>query len=95
MQQPLWIITKSFAGFSSGELASLAAQQLRRAFKTSKVYQFPLVSGERGTLEQLVTATLGSFLEVEATSAGATEGDFAAAGCFAEHAGVGAEPATE
>ncbi len=69
MQQPLWIVTRSFAGFSSGELASLASQHLRRAFKTSKVYQYPLVSGERGTLEQLVTATLGSFLEVEATAA--------------------------
>lgn len=34
-----------------------------------QVSQYPLVGGEAGTLEQIVTATLGSFLEVEATSA--------------------------
>ncbi|MDP4237589.1 MAG: glycerate kinase, partial [Bacteroidota bacterium] len=34
-----------------------------------KVMQFPLVEGGEGTIEQLITSTLGSFLEVEATSA--------------------------
>lgn len=37
--------------------------------KGSKVHQFPLVDGGEGTMSQVVGATLGSFLEVEATSA--------------------------
>ena len=69
MQQPLLIITRKCSAFSPGEISSLAAKQIRATFKTTKVQQYPLVSGEAGTIDQLVTATLGSFLEVEATSA--------------------------
>jgi glycerate kinase len=69
LQPPFYIITRPFGAIGSGEIASLASQQLRRAFKTMQVSQYPLVGGEAGTLEQLVTATLGSFLEVEATAA--------------------------
>ncbi len=69
MQQPFSIISRKCSAFTSGEVSSLAAKQIRATLKTSNVRQYPLVSGEAGTIDQLVTATLGSFLEVEATSA--------------------------
>ncbi|MBS1902350.1 MAG: glycerate kinase [Bacteroidetes bacterium] len=69
MQQPFFIFSRACADLGSTELASLAAKQIRAAFKTMRVHQFPLVSGETGTMEQLVTSSLGSFLEVEATAA--------------------------
>lgn len=69
MQQPFFIFSRACADLPATEIASLGAKQIRAVFKTMKVSQFPLVSGESGTIEQLVTASLGSFLEVEATSA--------------------------
>jgi glycerate kinase len=69
MPQNFYILSHSVASFPATEIASLAAKNIRAGFKGSKVMQFPLVDGGEGTIEQLITATLGSFLEVEATSA--------------------------
>lgn len=69
MPQNFYIISHPIAPFPATEVASLAAKNLRATIKGSKVLQFPLVDGGEGTIEQLITSTLGSFLEVEATSA--------------------------
>ncbi len=69
MTQNFYIVSHPIVPFPATEVASLAAKNIRAAIKGSKVMQFPLVDGGEGTMEQLITATLGSFLEVEATSA--------------------------
>ena len=69
MPQTFYIVSHPIAPFPATEIASLAAKNIRAAIKGSKVLQFPLVDGGEGTIEQLITSTLGSFLEVEATSA--------------------------
>jgi glycerate kinase len=69
MSQNFYIVSHPIAPFPATEVASLAAKNLRAQIKGSKVSQFPLVDGGEGTMEQLITSTLGSFLEVEATSA--------------------------
>src|SRR3954469_12506855 len=69
MPQNFYILSHSVASFPATEIASLAAKNIRAGFKGSKVMQFPLVDGGEGTIEQLISSTLGSFLEVEATSA--------------------------
>jgi glycerate kinase len=67
--QNFYVVSHPIAPFPATEIASLAAKNLRAAIKGSKVMQFPLVDGGEGTIEQLITSSLGSFLEVEATSA--------------------------
>jgi len=62
-----YIATKQLGGLPATEVASIAARTIRSMHKGAKTTQFPLVSGGDGTTEHLVTATLGSFLEVEAT----------------------------
>jgi glycerate kinase len=69
MSQNFYIVSNPIIPFPATEVASLAAKNIRAAIKGSKVMQFPLVDGGEGTMEQLITSTLGSFLEVEATSA--------------------------
>jgi glycerate kinase len=69
MHQNFYIVSLPLPPFPATEVASLAAKNLRAMMKGSKVMQFPLVDGGEGTMEQLITSTLGSFLEVEATSA--------------------------
>lgn len=69
MLQTFYIVSHPIAPFPATEVASLAAKNIRAEIKGSKVMQFPLVDGGEGTIEQLITSTLGSFLEVEATSA--------------------------
>src|SRR5688572_2934442 len=62
-----YIATRQLSGLPAAEVASIAARTIRSMQKNAKTAQFPLVSGGEGTTEQLVTATLGSFLEVEVT----------------------------
>lgn len=62
-----YIATKQVGGLAATEVASITARVIRGMQKDAKTAQFPLVSGGEGTTEHLVTATLGSFLEVEAT----------------------------
>ncbi len=69
MSQNFYIVSQPITPFPATEIASLAAKNLRAQIKGSKVLQFPLVDGGEGTIEQLITSSLGSFLEVEATSA--------------------------
>ncbi len=69
MPQNFFVVSHPVAPFPATEVASLAAKNLRAQIKGSKVIQFPLVDGGEGTIEQLITSSLGSFLEVEATSA--------------------------
>ena len=69
MTQNFYVVSHPIAPFPATEVASLAAKNLRAQIKGSKVMQFPLVDGGEGTIEQLITSSLGSFLEVEATSA--------------------------
>lgn len=64
-----YIATRQLSGLPAAEVASIAARTIRSMQKNAKTAQFPLVSGGEGTTEQLVTATLGSFLEVEVTGA--------------------------
>jgi hypothetical protein len=57
---------------SSTEAASLLTRLLRahdRSLTSDAIVQLPLVDGGEGTIDFLVTHTLGSFLEVEATGA--------------------------
>lgn len=61
------IVTKPAAGLPATEVASIMARIIHNLQKDAKTTQFPLVNGGEGTTEQLVTSTLGSFLEVEAT----------------------------
>src|ERR1043166_1449508 len=69
MPQNFYIVSHPISPFPATEVASLAAKNIHASIKGSKVMQFPLVDGGEGTMEQLITSTLGSFLEVEATSA--------------------------
>jgi glycerate kinase len=69
VSQNFYIVSLPVAPFPATEVASLAARNLRAQIKGSKVLQYPLVDGGEGTIEQLITSSLGSFLEVEATSA--------------------------
>lgn len=55
---------------SAVEAASILTRALRahdRALRNEHITQLPLLDGGEGSLEHLVTMTLGSFLEVEAT----------------------------
>ncbi|HET6511478.1 MAG TPA: glycerate kinase, partial [Candidatus Kapabacteria bacterium] len=64
------IATHPLPGIAASEAASIVARALRsadRKLKNEHVLQLPLLDGCEGTLEHLVTLTLGSFLEVEAT----------------------------
>lgn len=64
------IATQPLPGIPASEAASVIARSLRsadRKLKSEHILQVPLVDGSEGTLEHLVTFTLGSFLEVEAT----------------------------
>lgn len=49
------------------EIASIATKGLRAQDRKAKVKQYPLTDGGEGTIEHIVTSSLGSFLEVEAT----------------------------
>ncbi|MFI5264321.1 MAG: glycerate kinase [Candidatus Kapaibacterium sp.] len=69
MSQNYYIVSLPIAPFPATEIASLAAKNIRAQIKGSKVVQYPLVDGGEGTIEQLITSSLGSFLEVEATAA--------------------------
>ena len=64
-----YIATRQLVGLPATEVASIAARTIRSMQKDVKTSQFPLVTGGDGTTEHLVTSTLGSFLEVEATGA--------------------------
>ncbi len=58
--------------FEATDAASLLARIIRsldRSLASTDVVQFPIVDGGTGTIDFLVTHTLGSFLEVEATGA--------------------------
>lgn len=64
------IATHQLPGIAASEAASVVARALRsadRMLKSENILQLPLLDGSEGTLEHLVTLTLGSFLEVEAT----------------------------
>lgn len=64
------IATQPLPGIPASEAASVIARALRsadRKLKSEHILQAPLIDGSEGTLEHLVTYTLGSFLEVEAT----------------------------
>jgi glycerate 2-kinase len=64
------IATHPLPGIAASEAASVVTRALRsadRKLKSEHVLQLPLLDGCEGTLEHLVTLTLGSFLEVEAT----------------------------
>lgn len=67
------LFTQAFADeFSATELSSTLARSLQvfdRNLKRDSILQVPLVEGGSGTIEHLVTLTLGSFLEVEAKDA--------------------------
>lgn len=64
------IATHPLQGTAASEAASVVTRALRsadRKLKSEHIVQLPLLDGSEGTLEHLVTLTLGSFLEVEAT----------------------------
>jgi glycerate 2-kinase len=70
MTQKYLIATQPLQNIPASEAASVVVRALRAADRTLKsdhVVQLPLVDGGEGTLEHLVTASLGSFLEVEVT----------------------------
>lgn len=69
MQEKYYIVSAPLGNLSATEVTNIAARALRTADRKAKVTQYPLVDGGEGTIEHLVTATLGSFLEVEATGA--------------------------
>ncbi|MEO6941205.1 MAG: glycerate kinase [Candidatus Kapaibacterium sp.] len=73
VEKRYFIVTESpVQGLSAMETASIVARGVRtveKEIKTENLVQLPLIDGGTGTLEQLVTLTLGSFLEVEATNA--------------------------
>jgi glycerate kinase len=69
MGEQYYIVTVPFGGFSASEISTIAAKALRAQDRKSRVFQFPLIDGGEGTIEHLVTSSLGSFLEVEATGA--------------------------
>lgn len=69
MNEHYYIITQATSGFSATETASIAAKGLRAQDRKAKVKQYPLTDGGDGTIEHIVTSSLGSFLEVEATGA--------------------------
>ncbi|MDP4199402.1 MAG: glycerate kinase [Bacteroidota bacterium] len=59
-------------GLSSGEATSRLTRSIRAcwpALPSEHIVQLPLADGGEGTIDLLVTQSLGSFLEVEATSA--------------------------
>jgi glycerate kinase len=62
-----YIATKQLGSLAATEVASITARAIHSMRKDAKTAQFPLVSGGEGTTEHLVTAALGSFLEVEVT----------------------------
>ncbi len=68
MKQVYNLVVFPFSNQSAPDISGLAARALRSVRRTAKVMQYPLVDGGSGTIEQVVTATLGSFLEVEATA---------------------------
>ena len=58
--------------FSEAEAASQLTRAIRthdRSYENGDIVQLPLVDGGEGTIDFLVTNTLGSFLEVETTDA--------------------------
>lgn len=64
------IATHPLPGTAASEAASVVTRALRsadRKLKSEHIMQLPLLDGSEGTLEHLITLTLGSFLEVEAT----------------------------
>lgn len=69
MTEHYYIISQQTSGFSATEIAGIAAKALRAQDRKAKVKQYPLVDGGDGTIEHIVTSSLGSFLEVEATGA--------------------------
>ncbi len=77
MRGKLLAIAVAVPGVSdAGEAASLLARSLRaadRSLDSGNLVPFPWLDGSRGTLDFLVTHTLGSFLEVEATGASGDE----------------------
>ena len=61
---------------SAAEAASQLTRALRshdRSYQNDEIVQFPLVDGGEGTIDFLVSHTLGSFLEVETVDARGTE----------------------
>ena len=69
MQEKYYIVSATIQNLTATEITNIAARAVRTADRKGKVTQYPLVDGGEGTIEHLVTATLGSFLEVEATGA--------------------------
>jgi glycerate kinase len=81
------IATHPLPGTAASEAASVVTRALRsadRKLKSGDILQLPLLDGSEGTLEHLVTLTLGSFLEVEATD-GAGEQAIVPFGLLGEH----------
>ncbi len=70
MHEKFSIVSLPIQGLTATEIGNIVARAVRTAERKAKVLQYPLVDGGEGTIEHLVTATLGSFLEVEATGAG-------------------------
>ena len=77
MPQNILTIALPIPGVSDdGEATSSLARTLRaadRSLDSGSLVQFPWLDGSRGTLDFLVTNTLGSFLEVEATGSSGDE----------------------
>ncbi len=73
MQDKLLVITLPFPGvWNAPEAASQLTRVIRshdRSLRNDQVVQLPLVDGCTGTIDFLVTHSLGSFLEVEASDA--------------------------
>lgn len=69
MTEQYYIISQPSSGFSATEIAGIAAKAIRAQDRKAKVKQYPLTDGGDGTIEHIVTSSLGSFLEVEATGA--------------------------
>jgi glycerate kinase len=77
MRGKILIATAAIDGiYDATDVASQIARIIRsndRSLASSDLVQFPMVNGGSGTIDFLVSHTLGSFLEVEATGASGEE----------------------